>query len=709
MSKITLSTLNSGFNVQAVNSNFEKLEDFLNEKVLLRDGVSGEDNSIKTNIDVNEQRLYNVGDAVDDGDAVNKRQAIEIAESFAIPGPTGEKGDKGDKGDTGAPGQEGPRGLIGPQGLQGEKGDKGDTGTGLVLVGSVDTPAELPANPDEGAAYLVGDNDIYVWSGTQWVSGAYRGPQGIPGEQGVQGEQGEQGIQGIQGIQGPTGLKGDKGNKGDTGDQGIQGVQGIKGEKGDKGDKGDPGPTVATGVSFTNRASLASTIDAQLRAGAVYASEFGAIGNGVSNTTTALQNAINYCITNKKTLIIPAGTYLVSGLTIDSNVPFTILGEGESNTILAAASGVTAPVLNIQSTSTTDFGPNNFTIGNITLQGNYVSGTSETGITRAALRMKLSVHSTVFNVKLTKAFRGLELIDGVANSFHNCHINNNYFGARIYSERSAFWGTTSYFSQCHVKDNLSFGMHIVSYRQIVFEQGTLEGNTDSAVYIEGGSALLTRGITIRDSWIENNGAATTRMLSFNGCINLVTGCILVGVKTNVNDIEVSQGRYTVEDCNFESTKAASYYHIKENDSSFLKVGNRVIGSRFSPGVLGSNGGVQRDLVVLLTDKTEYGKRGYTASILTKYLTGTTPATQGQGVDIPHGLPTNATIVGFRVGVINKYQSTILPDTNVSIFPGVSYSTYIQPTNLHVRLSSNQSADIVGRPIYAVVEYLLPEE
>ena len=93
MSKITLSTLNSGFNVQAVNSNFEKLEDFLNEKVLLRDGVSGEDNSIKTNIDVNEQRLYNVGDAVDDGDAVNKRQAIEIAESFAIPGPTGEKGE----------------------------------------------------------------------------------------------------------------------------------------------------------------------------------------------------------------------------------------------------------------------------------------------------------------------------------------------------------------------------------------------------------------------------------------------------------------------------------------------------------------------------------------------------------------------------------------------------------------------------------------
>ena len=65
----------------------------------------------------------------------------------------------------------GPRGPEGPQ---------GPAGTGVTILGSFDSPSELPPTGNNGDAYLV-QGDLYVWSGTEWDNvGTIQGPEGPP-------------------------------------------------------------------------------------------------------------------------------------------------------------------------------------------------------------------------------------------------------------------------------------------------------------------------------------------------------------------------------------------------------------------------------------------------------------------------------------------------------------------------------------------------
>lgn len=107
--------------------------------------------------------------------------------------------------------------------LVAEKGEKGDMGTGISILGKVDTVSELPASGSPGDAYLIGAN-IHIWDGDGWLDG---GP--IQGPQGEIGPQGEVGV-GLQyswnGSQ--LGVK--------RADESTYTYRDLKGEKGDKGD-----------------------------------------------------------------------------------------------------------------------------------------------------------------------------------------------------------------------------------------------------------------------------------------------------------------------------------------------------------------------------------------------------------------------------------------------------------------------------------------
>ena len=70
----------------------------------------------------------------------------------------------------------GPQGPVGPQ---------GPAGTGVKILGSFDSPSELPPTGSNGDAYLV-QGDLYVWAGTEWDNvGTIQGPEGSPGDDGV--------------------------------------------------------------------------------------------------------------------------------------------------------------------------------------------------------------------------------------------------------------------------------------------------------------------------------------------------------------------------------------------------------------------------------------------------------------------------------------------------------------------------------------------
>lgn len=79
-------------------------------------------------------------------------------------------------------------GNTGPSGPQGPPGEDGNDGTGVTILGSRASEAQLPTTGTDGDAYLVGGY-LYVWSSGSWSNvGLIRGPQGVPGPAGKDGE-----------------------------------------------------------------------------------------------------------------------------------------------------------------------------------------------------------------------------------------------------------------------------------------------------------------------------------------------------------------------------------------------------------------------------------------------------------------------------------------------------------------------------------------
>lgn len=133
----------------------------------------------------------------------------------------------------------------------------GGGGTGLNIIGELESEEELPDEGTPGDAYLI-EGDLWVWSDTGFanvgnIQGPIgpegpQGPKGDTGEQGPKGDTGPQGETGLQGVKGDTGAQGEIGPKGDTGDTGPQGAEGPQGPRGLQGIQGEQGLTGATGL-----------------------------------------------------------------------------------------------------------------------------------------------------------------------------------------------------------------------------------------------------------------------------------------------------------------------------------------------------------------------------------------------------------------------------------------------------------------------------
>lgn len=177
---------------------------------------------------------------LDAGDAISAR--LTALSMDGLRGGVGPQGPAGPQGEAGPQGVPGPQGEVGPQGPQGEQG------SGLIILGTLGSTAELPATAAQGDAYIITGN-VWIWDGAAWFdAGSLQGPQG---EQGPQGLQGEQGLQGAQGLQGEIGPQGPQGIQGETGPQGPQGLQGEQGIQGPAGADGIALPSVVTSNAGT--------------------------------------------------------------------------------------------------------------------------------------------------------------------------------------------------------------------------------------------------------------------------------------------------------------------------------------------------------------------------------------------------------------------------------------------------------------------------
>jgi hypothetical protein len=98
-----------------------------------------------------------------------------------------------------------------------------------------------------------------------------------------------------------------------------------------------------------NNAFDAVAVLEQKTAGFVNVKSFGAVGDGVTDDTAALQAAFSHIASNGGTLCIPAGTYNVTALlSIGSAAkPFAIIGHGAEATKIVRASNFNGSVISI--------------------------------------------------------------------------------------------------------------------------------------------------------------------------------------------------------------------------------------------------------------------------------------------------------------------------------------------------------------------------
>jgi len=167
------------------------------------------------------------------------------------------------------------------------------------------------------------------------------------------------------------------------------------------------GSTTASQVSFTQASSTyGRNVQLKLQE-TVSVEDFGAIGDGVTDDTAAIQAAID----NANGLYFPYGTYLVSAqINLKSNLSIT----ADIGAKILLGAGVTPYVLRGTSIS-------NVSIVNLEIEGNGASGYS-------TIYIDNSSNIYINNCKITKS--GATGLYFVACSFvkvENCELSNNYY------------------------------------------------------------------------------------------------------------------------------------------------------------------------------------------------------------------------------------------------------------------------------------------
>lgn len=222
-----------------------------------------------------------------EGDGAEHNIIVELTDG-SVQGFTVRNGSKGEKGDTGPQGPKGDTGEKGADGAQGPAGKDGYT-------------------PIKGVDYFDGEQGPKGEQGPQGEKGA-DGAQGPKGDKGDTGPQGEQGLKGDKGDKGETGPQGIQGEKGDTGATGPKGDTGAQGPQGEQGPKGDTGKTAFEYAKEGGFLGTENAFSAKLATPFVTPQMFGAVADGETDDTAAVQAALD----EGGLVYFPAGVYKVT-------------------------------------------------------------------------------------------------------------------------------------------------------------------------------------------------------------------------------------------------------------------------------------------------------------------------------------------------------------------------------------------------------------
>jgi len=280
--------------------------------------------------------------------------------------------------------------------------------------------------------------------------------------------------------------------------------------------------------------------------------DFGAVGDGTTDDTIAIQNAI--AAANGGTVYVPNGTYLVSKIGTQGT---WIVGQSRSQTIFkcntdaGSTTYLLDQALNRDGTTLNTTGGGGFQ--NITVNGN--SKTNVNGVRTYGGGV------IVENLEIKNCVDGLTMGLPLWSSAKNIYSNNNTGrGFRTYASASNN-GTSTTFENCWADTCGSYGFHIEQLYYSSFINCVSQSCTNYGWFVEGNTNGLNACYSLQFIGCANEGGSNAPFYFKKQRDCTIIAPRIISPTTSVNYLTLDDVTGTVENYSNISTPTASYYTL----------------------------------------------------------------------------------------------------------------------------------------------------
>jgi hypothetical protein len=321
-----------------------------------------------------------------------------------------------------------------------------------------------------------------------------------------------------------------------------------------------PGGISSDSVTFLQSGTGAVTRTAQAKMREwVSVLDFGAVGDGVTDDTAAIQAALDWAVGRGLTIHVPTGTYKTTAtLNWPVDWPVALVGDGvESTSINYTGSGTAISIFDAG--SSTKYVKSS--IENLFLTGDGATSTNGINIRQGYAIALRNIRVRDFEVGVRIEQTWSVVLDFVR--IDSC----SQVGLELHNEAN---NVACYC--CEFLDNAK-GVYTAGARSVLFSECTLEANTQYGAYVTANSTDgQSESIVFHGCYIEGNATNDIRVILDSGAVSpqsvIIRDCYFVGMASKATfAVRVDQADHVVIDgCDFSVGTATYSYSLYISDA-----------------------------------------------------------------------------------------------------------------------------------------------